>query len=301
MSVVAPDTPDVAAGYLCPPTNDVSVTLRGLTLHHHDPPFVLFEFNPWSRSVRADAEAANAWADGGWSGHEWLDMVTVPLNVLVKTEDATRGTPAWLRLQQQLSAAFAPSHVDLPLSFTAGPDGYVIFGRPRLVEPLAETAFRGWALCRAAFRMLDPHIYSGTEHSVSLMLPLATGGLTVPFTVPFAIEASVSSGSASITNAGTAATGLLLTITGPVAQPRVSLQPSGGDAKLLRYMDTVAAGETLVIDTMARTAYLNGVSRRGRMAGEWFLLEPGTSELSFNAASYSATATLVATWRDAWL
>jgi Phage tail protein len=300
MTVVAPDTAEVQASYLCPPTNDVSATLRGLTMHHHDPPYVLLDFNPWSRQVRADAEAAHAWADGGWSGHEWADMVTVPINLLVKTDDV-RGTPAWLALQQALAAAFAPSHVDLPLTFTAGADSYLIYGRPRLVEPLAETAFRGWAICRAAFRALDPAIYSGTASEVTLMLPQEVGGLLVPFTVPFTIDATVTAGAATITNAGTQATGLLLTFTGPVSQPRVTLTPSGGATQTLRYLDDLEAGQTLTVDTKARTAYLNGtVSRRGRMAGDWPLLEPGSSELSFNAAAYNASATLTVAWRSAW-
>jgi tail protein len=255
--------------------------------------------------VRADAEAAHAWADGGWSGHEWADMVTVPINVLVKTEDGSRGTPAWLALQQALAAAFAPSHVDLPLTFTVSDDAadsYVIYGRPRLVEPLAETAFRGWALARAAFRALDPLVYSGTEHEEVLVLPLVAGGLEVPFTVPFTIGASVISGTVLLTNSGTASTGLVLQIAGPVTQPRVTLQAPDGSTKTLRYLDSLGSGEVLTLDTRARTAYLGGgVSRRGRIAGDWFLLEPGTSELTFGAATYDGASTLTVTWRSAYL
>jgi hypothetical protein len=303
MSIVAPDTSEAQAGYSCPPANDVSATLRGLTMHHHDPPYVLVEFNPWNRTVRADSEAAHAWADGGWSGHEWADMVTVPINVLVMTDDV-RGTPAWLVLQQALAAAFAPSHVDLPLTFTTGAssaDSYVLYGRPRLVEPLAETAFRGWALCRAAFRALDPTIYSGVEHSATLVLPLATGGLTIPITNPFTIGATVVGGSVALPNAGTAPVGLTLRIDGPVVQPRVTLVSPGGTTYVLRYLDTVNSGDYLLIDTKARTAYLNGtVSRRNRMAGDWFLLEPGTSQISYDAGAYDAASTLTVTWRDGY-
>jgi hypothetical protein len=296
MTIVAPDTPDVIAGYVCPAVNDVTATLRGLTLEHHSPPFILLDFNPWVRSARADSEAANAWADGGWSGNEWADMATVPLTVLVRTEDALPGTPGWLALHQQLAAAFAPSHVDLPLSFTAGSDSYVVYGRPRLVEPLAETVFRGWAICRCAFRALDPLIYSGSEQQVVLGLPSSVGGLTVPFTVPFVIDAVVTSGRATITNSGTARTGLVLRIDGPVVQPRVTL-----DGQVLRFNGTLTAGQWLDIDTKARTAYLQGtVSRRGAVSGEWFLLQPGSSEIAFDAAAYDAAATLTVTWRSAY-
>jgi hypothetical protein len=305
MSIVAPDTDEVVAaitGAACLPGNDVTATLRDLTMDAHDPPYVLLEFNPWQRTVRAESETPHAWADGAWSGHEWLEAVTVPLNVLVKTADAARGTDAWWALQRALSAAFAPSHVDIPLSWTQGASSYLLYGRPRLVEPLAETVFRGWGLCRAAFRALDPHIYSGgNEHSVTLGLPQFTGGLTIPLTVPFSITGSVTVGQATLTNAGTTATGLLLRIDGPVQEPSVSLLPSGGSTQTLRYLDDLAAGEYLEIDTRARTAYTNGgVSRRGRVVGDWFLLEPGSSEIAFNAAAYNASALLTVTWRDAF-
>jgi hypothetical protein len=303
MSIVAPDVAEVVASYTCPAANDVAVTLRGLTMTAHDPPFVLLEFNPWQRSVRADSEAPHAWDHGAWSGHEWLEAVTVPLNVLVKTDDAERGTNAWWALQRELTAAFAPSHVDLPLTWTQGPDAdaYVLYGRPRLVEPLAETAFRGWALCRAAFRALDPRVYSGVEHTETLGLPLSSGGLTVPLTVPFAITGGVLSGSLTLSNAGTTDTGLTLRIDGPVSEPTVALRPSGGDTQTLRYLDDLGAGESLTIDTRARTAYVNGgVSRRGRVVGDWFLLPPGDSEVFFGAAAYDASAQLTVLWRDSW-
>lgn len=302
MTIVAPDLAEVQASYTCPPTNDVTATLRGLTMDHHTPPFVLLSFNPWVRQVRADSEAANAWADGGWSGNEWLESVTVPITLLVKTTGSLPGTPYWLELHQQLAEAFAPSHVDIPLTFIVGSDTYVLYGRPRLVEPLAETAFRGWAIARAAFRALDPLIYSSTTHEIILGLPSESGGLEVPFVVPFIIGATVTSGTTTITNAGTAPAGLTLRIDGPVQEPRVSLRAPDGSVKVLRYLDDLASGEYLTIRTRERTAYLqDAVSRRGRITGDWFLLEPGTSEITFGAAVYDASARLTVSWQDAYL
>jgi hypothetical protein len=222
--------------------------------------------------------------------------------VLTKTLDALPGTARWLALHQQLAAAFAPSHVDIPLSFTVGSDAYMLYGRPRLVEPLAETAFRGWAICRAAFRALDPRVYSAAVHEVTLGLPSVVGGLEVPFTVPFSIGAVVTAGRASITNAGTAATGLVLRIDGPAQEPRISLVGPDSSVRVLRFLDDVDAGQWLEIRTRERVAYLNGtVSRRGRMTGDWPLLEPGTSEIAFDAAVYDASALLTVTWQDAWI
>lgn len=293
----------------CIVTPDVSATLRDLTMHHHDPPFILFDFNPWSRSVRADSETARAWNNGSWSGAEWLDAITVPITILVRSADALPGTRRWLALQQQLAAAFAPSHVDIPLEFSVddglgGTDDYVIYGRPRLLEPAVQTALRGWAITRAAFRLLDPIIYSGGLtglHSRTLALPLSSGGLTLPFTVPFIIGALVSSGRAAITNAGNVETSLLIRINGPVVEPRITLASPDGNQVLI-YNGTVDTGDYLELDTRAHTATLNGaVSRRGLVSGDWPLLSPGTWEIAYDAAVFNADTTMVVEWRDAWI
>jgi hypothetical protein len=289
----------------CQPTLDVSVSIGGLTLHHHDPPYTLLDFNPWVRQARADQENPRAWNDGAWSGTEWVDAVTIPLTILIRTEDGTRGTSAWLALYRDLAAAFRASSADVSLEYTIeGGDTFLIFGRPRLTEPDAPTAFRGWSLVRAVFRQLDPLVYSGGvagEHSVILGLPSATGGLTVPVTVAFTIDATVTAGRVNITNAGNATTGLMLRIDGPVIEPRVTVQSAAGPVQL-RYNDTLGVGDFLELDTRAHTAILNGTaSRRGLVSGDWPLLEPGEWEVAFDAATYDPDARLTVTWRDAWL
>jgi tail protein len=296
---------------VCAVTPDVTATLRGLVMHPTDPPVVLLGFNPWNRQVRADAESPNAWADGGWSGAEWNDALTVPIRLLVYVGDARPGTRFWWAQQQRVTAAFAASSVNLPLDFEianpdTGGDAYVLYGRPRLVEPLAETALRGWASCSAAFVALDPTIYHGPSDATGLRsgatnLPSEVGGLTFSAQFPVIFSAVVTAGRILAENTGTAPTGLTLTLTtgGPLTQPRVTLL-AGTVSQTLQYNDVLQPGQTLVIDTKARTVYLDGTSRRGKLVGDWFLLPPGSSEIRFNAAAYEPTALLVAEWRDAW-
>lgn len=303
----------------CVVGDDVTVTLRGLSFTS-DPagaPFVLLEFNPWGRPVRAEAETARAWADGAWSGAEWTDPVTIPLTILVRAPNTSqaRGTRFWLAYHQQLAAAFAASHDDLPLEFTVanpdrptGADTFLMYGRPRMVEAASATSVRGWALARAAFRCLDPLIYSGGEdglRSVTMGLPTSVGGLCLDpaagLCTPFCINATVVAGRASIISCGSSPTGATLTIWGPAVEPRVTLL-AGGQSLVLRYHGTIAADQFLVIDTRARTALLNGVvSRRGQVSGDWFLIPPGPSELAFAATTYNPDARLEVAWRDAWL
>lgn len=267
--------------------------------------YTLIEFNPWGKTNRATQSDKRAWSHGSWSGRELIDEVAVPIRVLITTD-----TPVdWLAAHQALAAAFTPTDdgTDAELRFRFAGNDFVMFGRPRLVEPeSAELLALGKSFTRAAFVALDPLIYSATERQQVLGLPSVSGGLTVAFTVPFTITATVTAGRATISNAGTQSTALKLRIDAfgnSLVEPRVSLL-TGSTVKVLRANLTLSAGQWLEIDTGARTAYLNGeVSRRGNMSGDWPLLPPassGSSELAFDAGAYSATAQLTATWRDAW-
>jgi hypothetical protein len=292
---------------------DVTVTLRGLTFHPHDPPFVLLDFNPFGRTVRAESETARAWADGAWSGAEWAEAATIPLTVLVKPPDlaGSVGTRFFWGYYQQLAQAFAPSHIDVPLEFTianpdrpTGVDSFVVFGRPRLVEAQTGTALRGWALVRGGFRVLDPLLYSGGpagQRAAQVSLPQAVGGLSAPLQVPLCVDATVVAGRVTVAACGTVATGLTLTMWGPATDPRVTLSVEGQPTQTLSYHGALADGQFLVLDTRGRTALLNGtVSRRGLVSGDWLLLPPGTSELGYHAADYDPDAHLEIAWRDAW-
>jgi hypothetical protein len=104
-----------------------------------------------------------------------------------------------------------------------------------------------------------------------------------------------------MTNEGTAPTGIIITITGPVEFPSVVFVTDTGDVQRLQLNIVLEAGQTLVIDTAERTVLLNGeVSRRGQASGIFPLLPPGTHEISMTAAIFDASASLEACWRSAW-
>jgi Phage tail protein len=146
----------------------------------------------------------------------------------------------------------------------------------------------------------DPVKLSAVEHATGLLpLPITTGGLTWPVTWPISWPSTTVTGTAMLTNSGSVDTGLIVRIDGPVASPRFSLA-RGTDVQTLTFNLTLDSGQWLTIDTKAHTVLLNDtVSRRGQTAGDFPILAPGTSELSWNAASYDAAARISATWRDA--
>jgi hypothetical protein len=277
------------------------VQVGALVMGEGTPFMILDDFNPFVRNARADQTQPRAWGNGSWSGAEWLAEVTVPLRVRVRDpEDGTSG--GWLAKHQQLAAAFAPVHEDVEMRFTLGGREFLMFGRPRLVEPDTTTIRRGYSITRAAFVANDPLIYSAEEHSETLALPVASGGLTLPLTVPIAISAAVASGQRPIVNAGSTPVGLRLRIDGPVMGPRVSLLASDGTSATLVFDLDLAAGQWLDVDTAARTVRLNGTaSRRGKTIGDWPVLLPGAGEVSFGALTYNPLARLAVAWRDAWI
>lgn len=132
-------------------------------------------------------------------------------------------------------------------------------------------------------------------------LPSTTGGLTVPFTVPFTINATTVTGQVSLTNPGNESGPVVLRIDGPCVGPVVTHQPSG---RVLAFSSSLAlqAGEFLLIDMDARTVLANGQSNRaGYITSRgWSPFRPGVNTWSFTAAQYNASSKLTVTAVSAW-
>lgn len=266
------------------------------------------QFNPFRVNVRANAQG-RPWGHGGLSGAEWANAREVPLQITPVASSISE----WLGLHQQLAAAFQPvgdTGEEVELRWHIGGREYVLFGRTARFDPNVRFIPSGSAITRGLFRALDPLIYDGTEQSSGAFgLPTFIGGLEVPFTVPFTVDAVATDGEVNLLNEGTADTGLILRIDGPVQEPRVTLQGPSGEIVTLRFLGDIPSGRFLLIDTARRTALLDGVeqaSRRGQMAGDWPLL-PGnpdgtgaTSTLLFRSADNNDTGTLIVSHRSAW-
>jgi hypothetical protein len=263
--------------------------------------YKLISFNPWARQVRADQAGARAWGHGSWSGVEWAAEAVVPMRVQVLGQDAA----SWMTLHQQLAFALRPvgeSTVDVELRWVTGGTEYMLSGRPRMVEPEATMIGTGLVYTQAGFVALDPFIYAGQQTLVEgIGLPRFTGGLTVPARVPFTVGGVAAAGSAQLTNTGTADTGLLLRIDGPVPTPSIVLDRADGGVQRLDLDLDIEAGQWLDIDTRKRLVLLNGASsRRGDASGQWPILPPGTSTLSWSSPRHNDDAQLSAAFRSAW-
>jgi hypothetical protein len=229
-----------------------------------------------------------------------MDEAVVPLRIITNGS----GLGGWLTAHQALMAAFAPvgeTAEDLELRYGLGGSEYVMFGRPRMVDPDTGAISSGKSATRAAFVATDPLIYSGQEVTAQLGLPSFTGGLTVPVQAPFTVDGVLVGGKVTVENEGTADTPLALRVDGPVSAPRVTLQRPVGPAQTLSVLFDLGAGQWLDIDTGAHTVLLNGTAnRRGQVAGVFPILPPGVSTLRFQAAAFHDDAELTARWRHAW-
>jgi hypothetical protein len=147
----------------------------------------------------------------------------------------------------------------------------------------------------------DPNIYSSTQHSHTLALTGTVGGLTFPVTFP-AVFYSTSGNSWTTTNTGNATAYPVLTITGPIINPRIENATTGEYIKL-----NLAVGptDTLVIDMNTGVVVLNGTTTRVSAiarGSSWWGLQPGVANTitltSDDSAAVAGTVDIA--YRDTW-
>lgn len=208
----------------------------------------------------------------------------------------TLASPSWSALAQQLSILRAA----IP-SFDAVNFMVATRGNPVLTasvrqsgQPVIEQGVGVWSFS-FSLTAADPRKYVPSATTASTHLPVTTGGLSLPLTLPLVIGATVTSGRISATNEGDMPTRPVFTITGPC--PPCSLTHSSG--RRLVIPGAVAAGRTLVLDTDSRTAVLDGTAGQV-VTGTWFEFAPGLNEVQFGSSSYDAAALLSVSFRSAW-
>ena len=140
-----------------------------------------------------------------------------------------------------------------------------------------------------------PSASSGLDYVTGGGLDYVTGGGLNYGTV-------TSTGTASLGNPGTASAYPVFTLAGPLTQPTITDQAPG--SALAYTGSALASGETLVIDTKAKTVQRNGVNRRRELTTAQFnqmVISPGASKtyvLSSQNPSDTGTMTVSITPGD---
>jgi hypothetical protein len=132
------------------------------------------------------------------------------------------------------------------------------------------------------------------------------GGLVFPLVFPLTFGSGLAGGNMALTNTGSVTTWPTWQIAGPVTGPVIA-NVDTGEQLAFDPAFAVLAGQTLVIDTDARTVTLQGVNRRSSLfTANWFGLRgvlPNGSAVAtnvrFTAAGGFAAGQLTALWRHA--
>jgi hypothetical protein len=139
----------------------------------------------------------------------------------------------------------------------------------------------------------------GDDITVTTRLPSATGGLAIPFTVPFSIASTIVSGFVTAINPGTMTGPVKLRIDGPITGPQVTHVGSGAQLLFASSL-ALASGEWLDVDMDLHRALANGQSPRNQWITSrgWSGFEKGENVWAFSAISGTGRLTVTAT--PAW-
>jgi hypothetical protein len=144
----------------------------------------------------------------------------------------------------------------------------------------------------------DPRFYDNTLLGVVIPFggPATTGfGFNLGFNLDFGVTVPVTGGNVIVT--GNRPTPALMTITGPVVNPRII---NVTDGLSLDFIVTLGASDVLVIDTNNRTVTLNGGdnARNTLQEPDWWLFNPGTTSVVFGGGTGSGNVLIQ--YRNAW-
>ena len=280
--------------------DDITATIRGVTVGKG----TVYRWASWPESLMSTpsirtADVPRSGRNGVTPGPDLLGAgkVVFDLHVLGSDLATMEGYVA------DLTEAFAPSSSDIALDvrMSGTPDEYRFYGRPRGVEVAwPRTTRNGVCRARALFVATDPLRYSTTESTASTGLTTLSGGLDFPATAPFVFGTAGDSSVMDCTNDGTIATPWVATFSGPLTAPE--LVHLGSGKRITLSGATLAAGETLVVDSDARTVLLEGTASRYSWlaaASQWFDIEPGANSVQLLGASGSGSVSLA--WRSAWI
>lgn len=246
-------------------------------------------FDGWEGAGNVDQRSQ---ADGAWVSPQYAGPRVVHVGGSIEAASWDVVTRAWDRLLAQI-----PFRQLGPLVVSTG-EGTIAAQTAQIRQhekPILAERYPTWAKFSLSLLAPDPRKYATVTQSVGLVLPITTGGIAPPLTPPLTITGSTSTSQATLTNEGNVLTYPVLTITGPCPPARIANLTT---SEVIRVVDPVPAGQTLVIDVAAGTATTGGQARR--VLGTWWGLQPGANEISFTADTYDAGAGLTVAFRSAW-
>ncbi|MFB7630695.1 hypothetical protein ACFC0M_07075 [Streptomyces sp. NPDC056149] len=295
------------------------ITFRGLVLDHTR--FGWQTLTGWEDLPTLDAaDTLRPDAHGSWPGRLLAQPRTITVEgISIRARGEIGAAVAELNAATTVADTEAELVVDLD---ERGP--LVAFARCTRRHLPVDRFYAASGITQATgalqFEAPDPRRYSITAHSLWTLVPQREPGLA--WERPMLGKVGEldwgsgadtglewgqpgSTGRITAVNSGTAPAHPLITFTGPLDHPVLTHQQTG---RFLAYDLVLAAGETLVVDTVAGTVQLGhpGASRLHTAAADssperTFLLAPGENTLALRDQSLANTTGAVnVTWRDAY-
>jgi hypothetical protein len=144
----------------------------------------------------------------------------------------------------------------------------------------------------------DYRKFDSTVLTASTGLPSSSGGLSIPFTIPFTISSVVNPGTCTLTSAGNTPGPAICRFSGPLAAPQVTHTDANGNVLTWSSSITLGASDVLEVnmDDGAHTVILNGTAPRDQYttSRQWPTFTPGVNVWALAATSGSGLLTVVA-------
>lgn len=170
----------------------------------------------------------------------------------------------------------------------------------KLSLPVERSYLNGHGRAVVEWFATDPRVYSQTLTTATASQATVAGtGVTFPVTFPLSFGGAVSGGQLTATNSGEFGAPWVATISGPIENPTLENITTG---ETLAFVGSLAAGETLVVDSLARSVLLNGSASRYSwlvVGSEWFTVQPGDNAIRL--AGTSGTGSVSFSFRSAWI
>ena len=250
-------------------------------------------FDGWGATKGTLSPVQKPRGSGGWAGDAFDLVRSMSISGWMAAPDAITASMALDRLNDAVSL-----YPTLMVVTEAGRARWLMVRRSDEVLTVwkSDRAFT-WSIQIVA---LDPRKF-GDKLTASTGLPSSSGGLLLPATVPFSIDAVSNSGQVSLENVGNEAGPVLQRIDGPVHGPVIT-HVSSGLSLVFASSLVLGVGEWLDIDMEARSVMANGqASRSGYVISRgWSNFTPGQNTWAFTAASYDAGARFTVSATPAW-
>lgn len=215
------------------------------------------------------AQGNNVGKDGGWTGKPLFEPRFIAATVQIAHKDV-----AVVEQKRRELATLLAEH-NLRLRYvTEGGTTYTtkvkVLGAPAPLEQLLTKV-----LIKVNLKADDPLLYDYNSEGggiiATLPVRIASGGFEIPFEFPLIIDGGDST--VSVVNSGTSTVAPIITVYGPLHEPKVVNQTTNQQVQILA---DLTASDVLVFNTALETVTLNGLD-------VYYLLSEESNFIDINA------------------